>query len=86
VLRGYRSALSVTPASVVPGILENLENWGFPAQRLDHGLVSHLMARKQQRLRNLVAIRDGWTLLSANNKDLTGIEYPPGLLSFVLEH
>jgi len=48
VLRGYRTALIVTPASVVPGILEDLENWGFPAQRLDHSLVSHLQAQKRQ--------------------------------------
>jgi hypothetical protein len=51
VLRGYRTVLIATPASVVPGILEDLENWGFPARRLDHGLVSDLMAdRRQHRL------------------------------------
>jgi hypothetical protein len=48
VLRGYRTVLIATPASVVPGILEDLENWGFPAQRLDHGLVSNLMADKRR--------------------------------------
>ncbi len=48
VLRGYRNALIVTPASVVPGILEDLENWGFPARRLDHRLVSDLMADKRR--------------------------------------
>jgi hypothetical protein len=47
-LRGYRTVLIATPASVVPGILEDLENWGFPAQRLDHATVSDLMARKRQ--------------------------------------
>ena len=48
VVRGYRTVLFATPASVVPGILEDLGNWGFPAQRLDHGLVSKLVARKRQ--------------------------------------
>jgi hypothetical protein len=48
VVRGYRTVLLATPASVVPGILEDLGNWGFPAQRLDHGLVSQLVARKRQ--------------------------------------
>ncbi|MFC2037486.1 helicase-related protein, partial [Chloroflexota bacterium] len=48
VLRGYRTVLIATPASVVPGILEDLGNWGFPAKRLDHATVSDLMARKRQ--------------------------------------
>ena len=47
-------------ASVVPGILEDLENWGFPAQRLDHSLVSRLMGDKRQhRLARLTAIGIG---------------------------
>ena len=41
-LRGCRKVLFVTPASVVPGILEDLDNWGFPAQRLDHLTVNRL--------------------------------------------
>ena len=47
-LRGYRSVLIVTPASVVPGILEDLANWGFPALRLEHNTVSKLLAQKRQ--------------------------------------
>jgi len=48
VLRGYRTVLIATPSSVVPGILEDLDNWGFPSQRLDHALVSDLMDRKRR--------------------------------------
>ena len=56
-VRGYHSALIVTPASVVPGILEDLQAWGFPARRLDHAAVTrlhderrrHRLARQQVR-------------------------------------
>ncbi|HFD39218.1 MAG TPA: hypothetical protein ENJ31_05140, partial [Anaerolineae bacterium] len=47
-LRGYRDVLIVTPASVAPGLIEDLGNWGFPARRLTHGLVSDLLARKRR--------------------------------------
>jgi len=47
-MRSYRDVLIVTPASVVSGIIEDLNNWGFPARRLDHKLVSNLKARKRQ--------------------------------------
>lgn len=47
-LRGCRSAVIVTPASVVPGIIENLQEWGLEAQRLNHTLVSRLLAQKRQ--------------------------------------
>ncbi len=47
-LRGYRTAVIVTPASVVPGIVEDLANWGFPVQRLEHATISQLFEEKRR--------------------------------------
>jgi predicted RNA methylase/superfamily II DNA or RNA helicase len=47
-LRRYRRVLIVTPASVVPGIVEDLEKWGFPVHLLDHTEVSKIRADKRQ--------------------------------------
>ena len=47
-LRGFKRVLIVTPASVVPGIVEDLEKWGFPARSLDHTEVSGIRADKRQ--------------------------------------
>jgi predicted RNA methylase/superfamily II DNA or RNA helicase len=47
-LRGYKRVLIVTPASVVPGIVEDLSKWGFPVRLLDHGGVSKIRADKRQ--------------------------------------
>lgn len=47
-LRSYRSVVIVTPAQVAPGIIEDLEKWGFRARRLTHGLVSRLKAGKRR--------------------------------------
>jgi hypothetical protein len=47
-LRGYRTAVIVTPASVVPGIVEDLANWGFPVQRLEHATISRLFEEKRR--------------------------------------
>ncbi len=47
-LRGYQRVLIVTPASVVPGIIEDLTKWGFNVhpRQLDHGEVSRLRQHK----------------------------------------
>lgn len=47
-LRGYKRVLIVTPASVVPGIVEDLRKWGFPTRLLDHREVSRIRAEKRQ--------------------------------------
>jgi predicted RNA methylase/superfamily II DNA or RNA helicase len=47
-LRGYKRVLIVTPASVVPGIVEDLSKWGFPVHLLDHRGVSKIRADKHQ--------------------------------------
>jgi superfamily II DNA or RNA helicase/SAM-dependent methyltransferase len=47
-LRGYKRVLIVTPASVVPGIVEDLSKWGFPVRLLDHGEVSQIRADKRK--------------------------------------
>ena len=47
-VRGYRSVLIVTPASVVPGIVEDLTAWGFPAIRLDNYVVNNILERKRR--------------------------------------
>jgi predicted RNA methylase/superfamily II DNA or RNA helicase len=47
-LRGYKRVLIVTPASVVPGIVEDLSKWGFPVRLLDHGEVSRIRAEKRE--------------------------------------
>ena len=47
-LRGYRRAVVITPASVAPGIIEDLKKWGFPAARLTHGTVSRLLEQKRR--------------------------------------
>ena len=60
VLRGYRTVLIVTPASVAPGILEDLGNWGFPARRLDHATVSALQAQKRRRRLARQRVRTAW--------------------------
>lgn len=49
VLRRYRSVLLVAPASVVPGILEDLERWGFPAKRISHNMIRKLLDKKRNR-------------------------------------
>lgn len=48
-LRGYKRVLIVTPSSVVPGIVEDLDKWGFAARTLDHGEVSRIKADKRCR-------------------------------------
>ena len=76
-LRGYRTVLIVTPASVVPGILEDLANWGFPAQRLEHATVSKLQAEKRQhRLARarVVTARKRVTALQARLAGLLALE------------
>lgn len=47
-LRGYKRVLIVTPASVVPGIIEDLNKWGFNVhpRALDHEEVSRLRQTK----------------------------------------
>ncbi|MCJ7551156.1 MAG: SNF2-related protein, partial [Anaerolineae bacterium] len=47
-LRGYRRVLIVTPASVVPGIIEDLSKWGFKVhqEQLDHRGISQIKAAK----------------------------------------
>jgi len=47
-LRGYKRVLIVTPASVVPGIVEDLSKWGFPVRALDHGEVSRIRDEKRR--------------------------------------
>jgi SAM-dependent methyltransferase/superfamily II DNA or RNA helicase len=49
-LRGYERVLIVTPASVVPGIIEDLDKWGFKVhpQGLDHAEVSRIKRAKRQ--------------------------------------
>jgi len=47
-VRDYRSVLIVTPASVAPGIVEDLTAWGFPAIRLDNHVVNGILERKRQ--------------------------------------
>ncbi len=47
-LRKYKRVLIVTPASVVPGIIEDLTKWGFRVHphALDHAEISRLRASK----------------------------------------
>jgi len=47
-LRRYRRVLIVTPASVVPSIVEDLDKWGFPVHTLDHREVSRIRAEKRR--------------------------------------
>ena len=45
-LRGFKRVLIVTPASVVPGIIEDLAKWGFETHQLDHAEASHIRAER----------------------------------------
>jgi hypothetical protein len=77
VLRGYRSVLVVTPASVAPGILEDLGNWGFPAQRLDHATISALQSRRRRHRLARQRVRTAWQRaprLRQRLADLLGLE------------
>jgi len=47
-LRRYKRVLIVTPASVVPGIIEDLAKWGFPGRILDHGEISRIRDEKRR--------------------------------------
>ena len=47
-LRGYKRVLIVTPASVVPGIVEDLTKWGFPVHTLDHREVGRIRAERRR--------------------------------------
>jgi superfamily II DNA or RNA helicase len=51
-LRGYKRVLIVTPASVVPGIVEDLTKWGFKVhpEALDHAEISRIKKVKRDRL------------------------------------
>ena len=49
-LKGFRSVLVVTPAQVVGGIIEDLQDkWGIPCKRLTHGAVTEMRAKRHAR-------------------------------------